>query len=329
MSFGRLDCQECPECVNLPQDILSNHDIQLQLREPFRPKTIYEVLRYDYFNSSVIMNNFDEDPKIGLLGHQKNDIKDMIHQAMTLFNAGRPNAWILKKLLNGYRRFDPLRGEEVIIDVEVVQPETKDVRGVPQTNQHRLSLVKPFTASHMVASQPITNSKMIHFILPVSGDVTERFEVFMKNFEEVCIKTGEHVYLLVVLFTGKTGISRSRAGAIKNNIEFIQQKYRRSHIRIVQTNKQFSRALGLDLGAKQLPLETLMFFCDTDVTFTRDFLERCRLNSVSEKQVYYPIVFGQYNPEVVKGFSPKERTRNLMDINKHTGRKPLGSTSRN
>ena len=133
------------------------------------------------------------------------------------------------------------------------------------------------------------------------------------------MKNKEHVYLLVVLFSGKSGVSRSRAEAIQNSVELLHQRYRRAHIRLIQTNKDFNRALGLDLGIKQLPPETLIFFCDCDVSFSQQFLNRCRHNSVMGKQVYYPIVFGQYNPDVVKSFSPKERTKNLLDINKHTG----------
>ena len=92
------DCQPCPS--DGPADILANQDVQIQLREQFRPRNIYEVLRYDYFNSSYILNNFDDDPKINLLGHQKSDIKDIVQQTITLFNSARPKVW--KVLLRDY-----------------------------------------------------------------------------------------------------------------------------------------------------------------------------------------------------------------------------------
>ncbi len=41
----------------------------------------------------------------------------------------------------------------------------------------------------------------------------------------------------------------------------------------------------LDLGAKQLPPDALIFFCDADVTITPDFLTRCRHNVIQGEQV--------------------------------------------
>lgn len=318
MSTTKLDCSECPQ-RDMGQDSLGEHDIQIQLRERFKPKTMYEVIRYDYFNNSFILNNFDDEPKIGLLGHQKSDIKDIVHQSLTLFNSGKSKRWHFKRIINGYRRFDALRGEEYILDLELSEPDTVDMRGIVRTESFRFDVVKPFTVPQMLHNQRLNSNRMIHFILPVSGAAIERFEIFIKNFEDVCLKTKEHVYLMVVLFTAKTGVLRSRGDAIKNTVEMVKQKYRHAHIRLVQTQYEFNRALGLDIGAKQLRAESLMFFCDSDIMFTQDFLGRCKQNAIMEEQVYYPIVFGQYNPSVVRKFSPVSRSKDLQDINKHTG----------
>ena len=71
--------------------------------------------------------------------------------------------------------------------MEVSQPESKDLRGVSRVEQHRFTLVKPFSAPQLLSEELLIDNKMIHFIVPVSGAVTERFEVFLKNFEEVCL----------------------------------------------------------------------------------------------------------------------------------------------
>ena len=68
----------------------------------------------------------------------------------------------------------------------------------------------------------LNDNKMIHFVIPVSGHVTGRFEQFLHTFEEVCLKTGEHVYLLIVLFATKNVAQRSQAEA---SIHFNQVHY--------------------------------------------------------------------------------------------------------
>ncbi len=40
-----------------------------------------------------------------------------------------------------------------------------------------------------------------------------------------------------------------------------------------------------------------MFFIDVDILFTSDFMLRARLNTIEFKQVYYPIVYSEYDPD--------------------------------
>jgi len=50
------------------------------------------------------------------------------------------------------------------------------------------------------------------------------------------------------------------------------------------------------MGASLFGLHELIFFVDVDIAFTADFLLRARLNTIEYRQVYYPIVFSEYNP---------------------------------
>lgn len=314
--------QSCTPCPTNSEFELINSDSNQQLRESYKPRTRFEVLRFEYFNSSVVFENFDDGPKRGLLGHHKADLKDIIAQTMALYNSGKSKAWSMKKLINGYRRLDPLRGEEYFLDMEISTRYGQYSESKPDTISeiHRFQMVKPFSVAQMISQTEVTANKMIHFILPISYDIDHRLEAFLSNFEEVCLKPKEQVYLLVVLFITKSHEATVKGEAVIKKIMGLGSKYPSSHIRVIQTNKAFNRALGLDLGAKQLPPEMLMFFTDTDMVWTRDFLTRCRYNAVQGQQVFYPIVFAQYNPEMVSKYSPQEEIKyGLREINKHTG----------
>ena len=320
----------CPPCktytLNPDQDLLGS-DGQFQLREPYKPHNRHDVIRYQYFNSSQMYDNFDDKPKAGLVGHRKADVKDILAQAMASHNTAISKQWVMKRLVNGYRRFDPLRGEEYILDIEIAQK--VDTTQIPKpltppiTETKRFHMVKPLNTVQTLAIRNIVDSKMIHFILPISSDVgSARLETFMKNFEKMCLVDKEHCFLFVIMFCGKSEREQKKAQDIKERVEGLRLTFRGSHIRFIQTSKKFNRALGLDLGAKQLPSEALMFFCDIDIIFTKQFIGRCRQNAVVNQQVYYPVVFAQHNPDLVRQYSPAAEVRNLTvtDINVHTGK---------
>ena len=315
ISFGKLECPQCPSCApKKDQDSpLLPADVHQQLREPYKPKTMYDVIRYDYFNTRHIFNNIDDDPRIGLAGFQKANIRDAIHQALLLFNSGKPQEWKYKSLMNGYKRQDPLRGEEYIFDLEIHQASKPEV-----TKMERIEIVKPFTSAHLVDNHSVQTSKVVHFILPVTGS-SARFTHFLLEYEKVVLLSKAAARMIVILFVGTTLPEQKSAEKLKTMITDINRRYRLSKIKLIQTKKMFSRALGLDLGAKQLPGNSLLFFCDIDVTITPSFLSRCRNNAILEKQVYYPIVFGQYQPDIVVDHSPEDQVKDLMTINKYTG----------
>ena len=308
------DVHSCPPCPKL-QDFRRS-DVSVPVRAAYHPKTMYEVIRFDYFNNKYIHNNYDDDPRIGLLGHQKADIKDIISQAMSLFNTKRKTQLQFKTLHNGYRRFDPGRGEEYILDLEMYN--VKEPKKTAKSEMHRIELVKPFAEAHMVQDMTMTKSTIINFILPITK-YNERFITFMTDYENNCLKTKEAVNLLIILVMGKHTKIEVGVDKINKYTTALRYKYRGSHIRVIPTRKPFNRAFAMDLGAKQISNSGLLFFCDIDVTITQQFLTRCRYNTALHKQVYFPGVFSQYDPNLVKKFTPPGKANNLMEINKHTG----------
>jgi chondroitin sulfate synthase len=55
----------------------------------------------------------------------------------------------------------------------------------------------------------------------------------------------------------------------------------------------------LDLGMSQCSDDSLLFFIDVDILFDNDTLSRIRRNTIKNVQVYYPIVFSQYDPTLI------------------------------
>lgn len=155
-------------------------------------------------------------------------------------------------------------------------------------------------------SDPI-HSKIIHFILPLSGRY-DIFERFLRNYEEVCIKKGEKTKLIVVLFPHKKEESFNKT---LNLVSHLKYKFPSAAINVIKNSGNFSRAKALEIGVNTLRNEDLMFFIDVDIVFTRSALIRIRLNTVINLRIYFPVVFSQYDPNVIYG-DRKEKTEFLI-----------------
>nr|XP_006814085.1 PREDICTED: chondroitin sulfate synthase 1-like [Saccoglossus kowalevskii] len=275
---------------------------------------MYEVLRWAYFNEKYLFENLDDDPRIGLIGSFKFDVQDVLQQALDFVNKDSDEEYRLFNLLNGYRRVDPAKGAEYILDLELEKVD--EISTV--IDRKLLYLVRPFHNLQLLSRKFGKTNQNVNFIIPLSK-VTDRLKDFMANYEKICLKTKEYTSLLAVLFPGTTDDGRRQVEQVKGLFYKYQKQYPEAVISYIETQGEFSRAAGLDIGAKQFSAESLLFFCDVDVDFDAAFLDRCRHNSVLGEQAYYPIVFSQYNPELVYQGSAKIPKETSKDIHKHNG----------
>ena len=150
-------------------------------------------------------------------------------------------------------------------------------------------------------------SKWINFVVPLTGR-WEIFKRFMLNYERVCLQRGERTRLAVVLFENDAtprirddGVLRSQSELIRSMFSRLRAKYsqvdQQNDLLLVVNASAFSRSIGCELGAAQYSSDSLIFFVDVDIVFTIEFLLRARLNTIQFKQVYYPIVFSEYDPD--------------------------------
>jgi chondroitin sulfate N-acetylgalactosaminyltransferase 1/2 len=207
-------------------------------------------------------------------------------------------------LIDGITRIDRLKGAQYDLYF--------------RTNQlnvyHRARAYRPFSPLQLVGNIETidTNHDIINLILPLSGRI-DKFKLFMENFLAVCIRWDRRVYLTIVFFGLEGKIE------LQNIASNISQAENFTNYQIVYSDKPFSRGLGLQKGALAWDKgNVLMFFCDVDVYFNPEFLERCRFYTAPGHQVYYPIVFSLYNPVVVYGGNSPPLKQQYR-INRETG----------
>ncbi|CAH1231819.1 CHSY3 [Branchiostoma lanceolatum] len=174
-----------------------------------------------------------------------------------------------------------------------------DTAASPQQQQQQQQLV--------VTSSPLhPDTPTVHVIVPLVGRI-KTFERFMRNYEKVCLQTNENAKLLVVLFKHEDS-SKDESLHVQLLIKSYKMKYPKAYVEVLTAKGEFSRGIGLQMGASHFDRNDLLFFCDVDLVFPQSFLQRCRSRTVAKKQVYNPVMFSQYDPKFVYADQPNART---------------------
>lgn len=148
--------------------------------------------------------------------------------------------------------------------------------------------------NHTARSVDVTTKPSIAFVLSLAGRF-QTFLRFIRNYETVCLsQSDENTDLLVVMFREQD----NDLMPYYNELEKLSHRYPNRQINHITLNGNFSRGIALN-EATHSPLirsDQIIFFIDVDITFNQLSLDRIRVNTIKQRQVYLPIVFSEYNP---------------------------------
>lgn len=241
----------------------------------------------------------------------------------------RGRAIDFKEILYGYNRVNPLHGADYILDLLLVYKKFKGKRRMTVPVRRHAYLQQAFLevefkedltnvplpeaskSSHksspaVTVAKRATDSKpvrefselpdvRVNFILPLSGRY-KTFLQFIHNFEDVCLKNRENVSLVIMLYPSEQD---DRSEETNSYIRNLQEKYPEYKLRVVPGQGAFARGVALQHGSSLYADRDLLFFIDVDMYVHRDTLQRIRLNTIEGRSVYYPVVFSQYDPQLV------------------------------
>ncbi|XP_034565743.1 chondroitin sulfate synthase 3 isoform X2 [Notolabrus celidotus] len=304
----------------------------------YRPNERNDVIEWDFLTGRHIYSAEENKMARHNLGNVfRTGLEDIILQVMEMINENskiRGRVIDFKEIQYGYYRVDPMHGAEYILDLLLLYKKHKGRKITVPVRRHaylQQSFSRPFFSetevldvTELVAainseSQSLSflsnslkflssfqvyestvemgeqSQRKVHILVPLSGRY-DTFVRFMENFEKVCLIPKQNVKLSVILVDSEINQSRGQ------HVQLIQdysRKYPKADMTVIPMTGNFSRGLALELGSAQLDNNTLLFFCDVDLIFNGDALQRCRDNAVQGRQVYFPVVFSQYNPKIV------------------------------
>ncbi|RWS10829.1 chondroitin sulfate synthase 1-like protein [Dinothrombium tinctorium] len=242
--------------------------------------------RYLYSDSNV-------NPKRRVDGHIKtaldNNIADIISSINEL--SKQKGRYVeFKNFYYGYLKIDPLKGVQYILDLYLMYRKYLGKRISIPVRRHAYAVQN--YAKVETREVPITTkNQIVNVIVPLSGRL-QPFKRFIDNFLYIYAED-PFLTLAIVLFPDA------------NESQFELQETKRIinklteagiPLKFAQLGGHFARAAGLQRGSSLFEKDDLLFFVDVDMHLQSELFQNVRLNTIKGKQVYYPIVFSQYNP---------------------------------
>uniref|UniRef100_A0A8C4S6U8 Hexosyltransferase n=1 Tax=Erpetoichthys calabaricus TaxID=27687 RepID=A0A8C4S6U8_ERPCA len=272
------------------------------INPPFQPKNRFEVLRWDYFTEDLVYTCTDGSPKCELQGIDKADVADIIETAMGELNKKYKPILHLKKqqLLNGYRRFDPTRGMEYTLDLLI---EVVNQKGRSRSITKRVHLMRPLSNVEIIPMPYVTEATRVHIVLPMTvhdrDNVNQFLEIYAANFFETSENAVLSFLFIYDSFEAQQVNQNDIFANIKAKISSYEHKYPATKIPWISVKTEApSQIKIMDIISKKHPVDTLFFIANVNTNINSEFLNRCRMNTINNWQVFFPIHFQDYNPDI-------------------------------
>lgn len=282
----------------------------------FEPKSRFEVLRWEYFTEEEIYSCADGAPKCELRGIDKMDVVDVIDTAVEELNKKYMSILHLKKqqLINGYRRFDPTRGMEYILDLQL---EIVSQKGHSRSFIKRVHLVRPLSLIEIIPMPYVTEATRVHVIIPLTAEDRSYVNHFMEVFASNAFETSENAILTFLFIYDPVEAQNVNHNdifaGVKTQINAYEHKYPTVKIPWISIKTEIpSQIKFMDIISKKHPVDTLFFLAQVNTNINTEFLNRCRMNSISNWQVFFPVHFQEYNPDVAYHNQPQPATVELI-----------------
>jgi hypothetical protein len=303
----------------------------LGISQPHKPLSRFEVLKMDYFNETHIFFDNDFNVVNELTDDFKFDIQEVINFSMKNLNE-KSQRYDFVSLLNGYKQFDPTRGATYILDLKLVDNQ------IENKIHKRVNVMRPLGLVELITLPFVTENVKINLVVVFSVEYDEKqIDSFFSRYERNVLEineVAEKINLFIVYARSNESSIRTRMDSnvirIKELINGLEKKYSSittSSSRILQAelninnetlylSESYRQLSAMEVVSQKLPLDALILITPPGIDFQSEFLNRVRLNTIKEHQVYFPIAFYQYNPNVV---NEESRYIDEVDIHKTFG----------
>lgn len=271
---------------------------------PSKQDTRFSVLHWEYFNETHVYFDTEHSAVKPLAGPHLQDVEDVINAAVKTVLKESPELKYLR-VSSGYKRFDPTRGMDYILDLCFSDP----VKGKITL---RMEGCRPITHVDTVPMPYVTESSIVHIIAIVREE--EEFsaaEKFVASFGKNMMAKSDKSELHLVLFNQNTGNLKALAQTLNAQYKKMGSKISIITYKFSGSNRSALDFAAVDLISSKMEPGALFFLCSPFTEIYPDVLNRVRINTISGWQLFSPIPFAEYNPDVSFPGSSKSEALNI------------------
>ncbi len=197
----------------------------------------------------------------------------------------------------GYTMLNPLLGIYFMVNMNVYikgnsHHNAFDTNVLAVRNFSSLVFKEEGTSYGDTETESTQKQPKINFIVPLSGKIMA-LRRFLRQYEMLLTRNENQITLTFVLLCVENPCNESVLV-----IQSTKERFPSEEIRYIELQMEFNRAIALDKGISLFPKDTLLFFADVDLHITDDILLRIRRNTIQHKQIYFPIMFSEFHPNM-------------------------------
>ncbi|RXG68717.1 Chondroitin sulfate synthase 1 [Armadillidium vulgare] len=126
------------------------------------------------------------------------------------------------------------------------------------------------------------------------GKQCDVYIISLVNYELEVLRRKRNVGLTVSLYGPKDDERKTNA----RMVSWYKEQYPQAPLFYIQGDTLNSKSKALALAASDLNDDSLLFIIDVDMVFKAEIFDRIRWFTIPGKQVYFPIVFSEYSPNM-------------------------------
>ncbi|XP_044138509.1 chondroitin sulfate glucuronyltransferase-like [Bufo gargarizans] len=283
---------------------------------PFTPTSRFDLLTWEYFTEMHTFSCPDGAPKCLLQGVWLLDVQQVLEEALDQLNQ-RYLPWLhfrKRRLLNGYRRFDPTRGMEYTLDLLL---EATTERGHVGVITKRLSLLRPLSLVEILPMPYVTEATRVQLVLPLMPSDTSHIAGFLDAFATSLLDPQENVALTVLLVydVSSSGQEQDVYEEVRSMLAKLEKRYPFLRLEVSSVRTELpSQVRLMEVVSKKHSVDTLFFLASVWSEVTTEALNHCRMNAIGAWQVFSPVHYQEYSPDVSRqGFSVPQSAEFLRD----------------